>query len=218
MAQYSEAKRSATIITGSLSVAWLIYAHPNEADRNLAHQILARQSTMTESQIATTRPQFIASVETLAVYQLLAPTEIGATVPYAAITKTLGKDYRRMPCPIHTARKRLLREKGMVFAAIFRQGLKRLNDAEIVESSQDTVDRIRNASRRKIGVLSVVDRNALPREGQIMLDTHMTLLGVMATVTKPDRVKQLATRIAENNAVMAARSALLALAGNGDKS
>ena len=91
------------------------------------------------------------SVDARLLHQRLQSVGVGETVSWEELSQVIGRDVTagsKGYGPLSTARKRALNDDGMVFDAIPKVGLKRLTDAEIVNTGQATVDKVRRAARK----------------------------------------------------------------------
>lgn len=89
----------------------------------------------------------------------------------------------------------------IVFGRVRKTGYRRLSDAEIVETSQATIDSTRRASRRAYRRLTCVhDYDALPGDLKATHNANASLFSALATITKPGQVKKLEIRVAEAQA------------------
>lgn len=133
------------------------------------------------------------SVDTQTIERLLWEIAVGDTVPYATLSKAIGRDVQHSARHIlQSACDRALKEKRMVFAPVVGVGMKRLDDVGIVSTGASTIRRIFNLSRRGLRRLAAVaDFDALPNEQKVKHNLTMGQLGMLSHATKSTTVKKL---------------------------
>ena len=96
---------------------------------------------------------------------VLGEAKVGDLITYDELSKAIGRDVRKFAQPsLSSARRGLLRDKHFVFACETGVGLKRLNDEEIVLSSESDRRRMKRAATRAIKKLTVVKFEGLSEE------------------------------------------------------
>jgi len=110
-----------------------------------------------ETDTTTERPMFRASVEAQMLAESLAEAAIEQVITYEEMTILIGKDVRLVRHTIATARRRLMREKGMVFASVVGVGVKRLSPDDTVGEAESITKRSRNANRKAMQTLDTVE-------------------------------------------------------------
>ena len=89
------------------------------------------------------------SIDSKMLYDRLIKAEVGAVIPYRELTEVISRDVQGPARGnMNTARHRALRHNGMVFEAVWKVGLKRLNDTEVVAVGEASLGRIRRVARR----------------------------------------------------------------------
>jgi hypothetical protein len=108
------------------------------------------------------------SVQAQQLEEALRRVEVGQTITYDELSRAIkgnvqGKDRGYLT----TARKRLLRQEGMLFEPVINVGLKREGDPGKIDSVSARRERIHRASGRAIKIASTVDLEALaPAQAQ----------------------------------------------------
>lgn len=155
----------------------------------------------------TKRSIFEISVEARLLYARLKEVSIGEVVLYTELAAIGGRPMetdedtgklidRRFPLELYgalsTARRRAQKDDGIILDAVYGEGLKRLNDHEIVGTSQRYIDGTRRASRRASKRLAcVANFDDLPAESKVQHNTFMSLFGALAVITRAKSVKKL---------------------------
>lgn len=133
------------------------------------------------------------SIDTQTVERLLSEVVVGDVVSYLTLSKAIGRDVQTGARHIlERARWRLLRERQMVFAPVWDQGMKRLDDIGIVGTGMTTLKRVHNLARRGARTLAAVQHfDALPREQQSKHNLMVAQLGMLSHVTARRVAKRL---------------------------
>ncbi len=135
------------------------------------------------------------SNDTKILYQRLSDTEIGETATYAELSELVGYSVSGNTGYLATARKQCLRE-GIVFGVVRGVGVRRLNDTEIVGTASGVMTKIRRTARRGATTLTKVnDFESLPNELKQAHNANMSMLGAIAQMTKPSKIKIIESRI-----------------------
>lgn len=133
------------------------------------------------------RPLFRQSLETQKLIKLLSDESHDDTFTYNELSDAAGTDVRRHRGCLETARKSLLRDKQIVFEAIPGVGLKRADDAMIVDARTSDMSRIRNVARRGLKKLACVrDFAQLNGDKQIRFNLLTSGLGMLYHITTPN--------------------------------
>lgn len=143
------------------------------------------------------------SLEAQLIRDRLQTAEIGEVVTYAELTKLIGRDVRRFAHgAISTARKHAMRNMNMVFVAVANEGLKRMNDIEIVNSVDGDIKRVRRIARRSSTKLTRVNFDSLPNEKKIDHNAKLSMLGAIGQFTQPAALTTLKKQVAETQQVL----------------
>lgn len=146
------------------------------------------------------------SVDARLLHQHLAASKVGDTLTWEDMGKVIGRDVRPGSTgygALHTARNRAQMDDGMVFDAIAKVGLKRLSDAEIVNTGQSAIDRVRRAARKGAKrLLSVKDFGSLPNDLKVKHNAYASLLGAVAQISQSSKVTQLEAHVQNARAAL----------------
>lgn len=143
------------------------------------------------------------SSETLKCESLLAALKVGESVSYQMLKAAMGRDPQENGRGLLTsARRRLLREKAMVFGVMPGEGVKRLGDVEMIGHGDDVLTRIRRSARRGMTVVLAVENFAgLPESLKLKHNTTAVVLGSVAVLTGRPGQRKLAGKIANARAL-----------------
>lgn len=109
--------------------------------------------------------KFEKSNDTRIIESVLVEAKVGQIVTYEELSKAIGRDVRIHARPsLQSARRAVLNAHGIVFSAETNEGLRRLDDSQIVDASEEDRAKMRRAAGRAIKKLSVVDFGQLPED------------------------------------------------------
>lgn len=133
------------------------------------------------------------SIDTQTIERLLAVVAVGEMLSYDVMTEAIGRDVQNGARHIlKSACLRLLRDQQMVFAPVWGQGIKRLDDIGIVGTGVSTLKRVHNLARRGARTLAAVqDFNALPNETKVKHNLMAAQLGMLSQITSGRLAKKL---------------------------
>lgn len=138
------------------------------------------------------------SVDTLQLTERLRAVPIGETIPYSDLTKVIGRDVTGPARGnLMSARRACQRDYSIVFGAVFRVGLKRLDNVGCLSVGEGTVRRIHKQAKRGADVLGCVDYGALDNDGRVKHNTVMAGLGALYAITKTSATKKLEKAVTE---------------------
>lgn len=147
------------------------------------------------------KPNFVASIDVRALCKVFAETRVGEVLTYQQLSEVIRKDIQTEGRQALTSARAITqRELGYVFGTIFRVGLKRLSDIEIVQTGQQTVVKIRNQSKRGAQRVATAAPEKLPIESRIQQNTYLSLLAMVHATVQEKRLKKLEERVAQAEA------------------
>lgn len=141
-------------------------------------------------------PVISADSETLA--SLLLTVQAGEEISYQTLSDSIRRDVTAVARGnLMTARRKIMREEGVLFEPIRGVGLKRLLDSEIVDLGRGTLQKINRASHRGIQKLSCVQKfeDLTPAE-KTKHNAAMSLFGVFYQVSKSKSIKKIESTVA----------------------
>jgi len=143
------------------------------------------------------------SSETLKCESVLGSLKVGESVSYSILQAAMGRDPQENGRGMLTsARRRLLREKSMVFGIVPGDGVKRLGDVEMIGHGDNVLTRIRRSARRGMAVVLAVENFAgLPEALKLKHNTTAVVLGSVAVLSGRPGQKKLAGKIAQARAL-----------------
>jgi hypothetical protein len=138
------------------------------------------------------RPIGQLSIDTQTLAQRLELASIGDTITYAELSGLIGRNVQGAArgCLL-TARRRVLKRHSIVFGVLLNEGLKRLDNAEIVNTGKPALEHAGRHSRRSQRVLLAADYEKLPRESQTQRNAYLTSLKVQELLSTEKAVKRL---------------------------
>lgn len=114
--------------------------------------------------------------------------QTNGTISYDAITKSVGADLEDIRPTLTNVRRYLERDEGIVFETVRGEGLRRLTDAEKVQSASRFTQRIHRTAGlgvQRIGAVS--DFTALSNEDQMLATLRKTVFETVKRETNEDR-------------------------------
>jgi hypothetical protein len=153
------------------------------------------------------------SVDARLLYERLKQVGVGETIRYEELDAVVDRDVRNGAHGVMTtARRRAQNIDQIVFGTIRGVGLKRLNDAEIVDTGQSQIDAVRRRARRAFTILTCVsDFDALPAESKVKHNTYASMFSVLSNVTKPGQIKKVEQHVERTQAELPLARVLEAL-------
>lgn len=145
----------------------------------------------------TKRPIGVMSIDVKTVYDMLRRCEIGDTVTYEDMEKSIGRSVRyQNRWILSSACRRLLAQDSMLFGTVSKVGVKRLSDSEIVGVGQDTVQRIHRSALRGTRKLSAIrNYDGLSKSDKVRHGVQASALGILAHVTKERQLRRIEAKI-----------------------
>lgn len=143
------------------------------------------------------------SADTKVIEAVLREAKIGETVTYEKLSQAIGRDVRQFAkCAIRTARNTLLRER-VVFGVEANVGLTRLNDSEIVASTEHDRLRLKRIGGRAIKKLEVVDYEKLSTEDKRRHTTAAAQMGAIEMFASKSTTKRIESKVSGDTKVLA---------------
>lgn len=152
----------------------------------------------------TARVLEIVSEETRKIFEFLAEINEGGEVSYEEIATALGKQEftTKLRGSLAAARKRLIREKGIVFGVNRAVGLKRLTPAEIVDASRGGIHRVSRQCRRSMKTLGCADFQRLSADEKIKHNASMSIYGALAASSSLSSIKRIETVVKNSGEIL----------------
>jgi hypothetical protein len=132
------------------------------------------------------------SIETTRCESALREVAVGAHVSYKELSSKVGRDVTRAARHVlQSARRRLLREHGIVFDAVIGEGLVRLDDSGVVTTASRSTDRIRRTARRELHRQATVNPERLPDPLKGLHKSAVIFHTTIIAVARPGALKKL---------------------------
>lgn len=148
--------------------------------------------------------------ETQLIVDRLRATAVGETVSYEQLAQLTGCDIEGDERHLLASARRILEhEDRIVFGAVLRVGVKRLDDQGKVEIGAIGLDRARSAARLGARRLACVEHfDLLPQASQLRHNATMTLFRLFRHVTSRPRVALLEARLLREGATLPVQKTL----------
>lgn len=138
------------------------------------------------------------AIDTRLLVGLLSKADMGQQFSYEMLSQQLGRPIKGS-CPnLMSARRIVQRDFDMVFDTIHNQGIKRLNDAEIVALGDRLPGRIRRMARRSIKVVTKARDEHLSNEQIVQRNATVSMAGVLVHMASRGAVERLESAVRVN--------------------
>ena len=153
------------------------------------------------------------NIESRLLFNRLKEMNIGEFVKYSELNEIIGCNVQQEGRGyMDTARKMCERELDRAFGTVINEGLKCLEDKEVIETAVFAVGHIRRTSRKYIKKLRCVkDFASLPNEEKIRFNAYASALGVMSNMTKTSNMKKIEAKVQDTQESLPYIKALEAL-------
>jgi hypothetical protein len=140
--------------------------------------------------------KFQKSADTRIIENVLSELKIGEIATYDTLSKAIGRDVRKFAQgAIATARKSLLNTKQFVFGVETNIGLRRLDDSQIVESTESDRVKMQRHANRTIKKLTCVNFEGLSEQDKKRHIVASAQMGAMALFSGKNAEKKIATKV-----------------------
>lgn len=127
---------------------------------------------------------------------VLSQMAIGQRVTYDELSKAIGRDVRAFArSALQTARNRLLRDAGIVFGVEANEGLVRLNDSQIIKTTEADRKRVQRQANRTLRKLGVVKFDALSDSDKMKHTVAAAQAGAIVLFSKSTTTKKLESKV-----------------------
>ncbi len=148
--------------------------------------------------------------DSIALANELQTTLPDTVVTYDRLSQVIGGNDVRKPrfrSLLHATRQRLVK-KGVLFAAVRGQGLKRLSDSGIAATGPGRVRKVHRTAKRETRNLLAADQAKLTNAERIIHNAALSIVGTIAEVTRPRTVKAIEKRLTQSPAVLSLEATL----------
>ncbi|KFL31418.1 hypothetical protein JP75_07615 [Devosia riboflavina] len=139
-----------------------------------------------------TSPTFQMSADARLLMQHMSSATVGQTFTYKELGAVISRDVDGSSGPLRTALRRLLRDEGMVFGTLIGEGVKRLNDEEIVAEGGNAAEAIRRKANRSFERQMKADFSRLPRQTQAKFTAQVSVMASIAMMTTGKALERVA--------------------------
>ena len=147
---------------------------------------------------------FQKSADTKILESVLGEANVGDLITYETMSKSIGRDVRLFALPsLRSARQGLLKTKQIVFGVENGVGYRRLDDSQIVDSTEADRRRMKRAANRSIRKLSVVDFDNLTPEKKKQHVVASAQIGAIAMFSGSSATKRISQSVDENKTTIA---------------
>lgn len=130
------------------------------------------------------KPLFKLSVDTQTIIKIIQDASVGDLIPYHTLSEAINKDVTKDGYgAMKSARDKVLKEKSIVFGTVKGVGIKRLNDDEIVETSDSFIKQSRRKARKGLKTISCSNYEELDADSRNKHNMNASLLGFISKVT-----------------------------------
>lgn len=121
----------------------------------------------------------------------------GDFVPYGELNDLIGCDVQgKSRDTLSRARHRVLRDDKVVIECVHGKGVKRIEDADCIGIGEDATKRVRRLTRKATEkMLGGCDYPSLSNDNKLQYNTHLSIMGALATITTASKVKAIAAAV-----------------------
>lgn len=145
------------------------------------------------------------SIDTTTLIKYLNEKNENGLITYDELNEVIGRNVQgeARGC-LMTARHRLLVDEGIVFGVVRGEGIKRLNQEEVVDASDSHIVRSRRLAKRGFDKLTrgITDFTQLPPEKRIKHNVAATLFAAIRHMTKEKSMQKLVPAVEKANGVL----------------
>lgn len=147
---------------------------------------------------------FEKSSDTKILESALSEAKVGDMVTYESLSKAIGRDVRQFAiASLQSARRSLLKSKGIVFGVETGVGYRRLDDSQIVDSTESDRAKMKRAAKRSIRKLEVVNFDSLPPEKKKQHTVASAQMGAIAMFSSKSAAKRIESNVSESKTTLA---------------
>lgn len=140
--------------------------------------------------------RFEKSSDTKIIEKILESAEVGQLITYQQISNAIGRDVRKHSVnSLNTARRGLLKSKGILFGVKQNSGLIRLDDKQIVQTTEGDRARVNRVAKRSLEKLSVVNFDNLDDKSKKEHIAASTQFGVLAMFSQSSSTKRIESNV-----------------------
>ena len=152
--------------------------------------------TLPTSEINGKAPRFRRSIDTQMVIDRLRAAAPGELVTYRELSDIIGRDVADGARHVlQSATRALQKHRQMVFAAVTRQGVRRLDDAGIVDMGGAAIKRIGRAARRAGVTLGCANFDNLDDGRRVKHNATLSYFGVVEAISKKGAIAKIESRV-----------------------
>lgn len=143
------------------------------------------------------------SADTQLIESVLAEAKVGDVITYEQLSKVIGRDVRQFALSsLSSARRGIFNSKRYVFGVEKNVGLKRLNDNEIVDSTEYDRKKLRRAAKRTLNKLGVVDFDNLTPDKKRQHIVASAQMGAVEMFAGKNATKKIEAKVNETSRVL----------------
>jgi len=133
------------------------------------------------------------SIDTRLLIEKMKSVKVGDVISYDELSKIIGRDIRSRQgyARLQSARRNCLKQHGIVFSTVAKEGLRRCDDSQIVGQAEHFVHRAHRISKRGIDTLACADFQKLDNTKRVELNAIASGLGVIHHITSMPAQKKL---------------------------
>lgn len=140
------------------------------------------------------------SVDSQLLIKRLMGAKKGELISYDELSKLISGDVRGHDYyALARARHRVLKDERIVFAVVRGRGVRRIEDADHIGIGEMATNKVRRISRRSAEKMMCADFDKLTRDQKVEFNTHISVLGALAMVTKGSSIKQVKAAVSVSN-------------------
>jgi hypothetical protein len=148
--------------------------------------------------------RFEKSADTKVLENVLSEMKVGDMLTYAELSKAIGRDVRQFAIgALASARGSLLKEKKMVFAIERKIGIKRLDDNQIIDSTEADRLHMQRTGKKSLAKLASVSFENLSEEKKKQHVVASAQIGTIVMFSQKSSQKKIESKVNGSTSVLA---------------
>lgn len=142
----------------------------------------------------------VISHEAVKFAELLSTVDEGQVITYEDLMGAIGASVwtPRLRGCLNTARTRIQNERGFVFAAVNKVGVRRLEPSEIVKEGSRGIEKISRSCRRTTKKVACADYERLSNADKIKHNAVMSVFGALSLASSIEKSKRIEAAVKES--------------------
>ena len=147
--------------------------------------------------------QFEKSADTKVIESRLKEAKVGDLITYDELSRILGRDVREFAYGALTSARKAMLASGVVFGTESKVGIKRLDDLQIINSTESDRKRLQRIGKHSLRKLSAVKFENLTEESKRKHTTMAAQMGAIAMFASKSTTARIETNVKPTSETLA---------------